>query len=63
MLGSAHASTPYGMWTIKSKTQAFATNNTASSSSSSSSPPPPHPSSSSSSKQGLGKTACSDFIS
>jgi hypothetical protein len=28
-----------------------------------SSPPPPPPSSSSSSKQGLGKTACSDFIS
>jgi adenine-specific DNA methylase len=28
MLGSAHASTTYGMWRIKSKTQAIATDNT-----------------------------------
>jgi hypothetical protein len=28
MLGSAHASTTYGMWRIKSKTQATATDNT-----------------------------------
>jgi hypothetical protein len=28
MLGSVHASTTYGMWGIKSKTQAIATDNT-----------------------------------